>query len=133
VLLIKFISTSSPDVDLKTTTKDANPTSDYPPSYSIGQSLFRQNCQTFHALDKDLTGPALRGFTNRGPWSDKKEIYKWIKNPAAYIRQNKYAAGLQKQYGSIMQSFELTEEQIDHIVNYIVSAPTAVYMDVAKR
>jgi cytochrome c2 len=135
--LIKFISTSAPAEKSVTTTNDlnqnSNPNPDYSPSYSIGQSLFRKNCQTCHALDKDLTGPALRGFMERGPWGDKKEIYKWIRNPAAYIKQNKYAASLQMQYGTIMQSFDMTDQEIDQIVNYIISAPTVFYMYVAKR
>ena len=37
-----------------------------------GKQLFQQNCQTCHSLDKTLTGPALRGFTSRGPWGDKE-------------------------------------------------------------
>ena len=131
VVLIKFISTSETTIALESGLQESNPTPDYSQANSIGKQLFSQNCQTCHSLDANLTGPALRGFTQRGPWSDKKEIYKWIKNPAGYIRQNKYAAGLQKQYGSIMQSFDLTVEEIDQIVNYIESAPVSVAMPVA--
>ena len=47
-----------------------------------GKTLFQQNCQSCHALDKNLTGPALRGVSGRGPWGDREEIYKWSKNPA---------------------------------------------------
>jgi mono/diheme cytochrome c family protein len=89
-----------------------------------GKSLFQQNCQSCHALDKPLTGPALRGFTNRGPWGDREEIYKWIKNPAAYMANDPYTKGLQQQYGAIMSAFpQLTHEQIDAIVEYTNSAP----------
>jgi len=91
-----------------------------------GKTLFQQNCQSCHALDKNLTGPALRGFVNRGPWGDREEIYKWIKNPAAYMAGDPYTKGLQQQYGAIMTAFpQLTTAQIDAIVDYTNSAPEA--------
>ena len=89
-----------------------------------GKALYQANCQACHALDKNLTGPALRGFTERGPWSDREELYKWIHNPAAYIATSEYANNLKNQYGSIMQAFpQLTNQQIDAIVDYIATAP----------
>lgn len=89
-----------------------------------GKTLFQQNCQSCHALDKKLTGPALRGFTARGPWGDREEIYKWVHNPAAYIQGNQYTQALKNEYGAIMQAFpQLTNQQIDAIVEYIETAP----------
>jgi cytochrome c551/c552 len=89
-----------------------------------GKQLFQQNCQTCHALDKKLTGPALRGFTERGPWTDKNNIYAWIKNPAAFMQKDAYTQALKAEYGVIMQAFpNLTNEQIDGIVSYIATAP----------
>ena len=91
-----------------------------------GKQLFQQNCQTCHALDKNLTGPALRGFTERGPWGDKENIYSWIKNPAAFMANDKYTQDLKAQYGVIMQAFpQLTNAQIDAIVDYVSTAPAA--------
>ncbi|RYZ00681.1 MAG: c-type cytochrome [Chitinophagaceae bacterium] len=97
-------------------------------SFSIyaqeGKQLFQQNCQTCHALNKDLTGPALAGFKERGPWADQKEVYKWIHNPAAYMQGNPYTKALQQKYGAIMQAFpQLTEKQIDAITDYIANPP----------
>jgi mono/diheme cytochrome c family protein len=89
-----------------------------------GKQLFQQNCQTCHALDKNLTGPALRGFTSKGPWTDRQNIYDWIHNPAAFIAKDDYARALKDQYGVIMQAFpQLSNEQIDAIVDYINAAP----------
>jgi len=89
-----------------------------------GKQLFQQHCQTCHSLDKQLTGPALRGFTERGPWGDKENIYKWIHNPAAFMATDKYTQDLKAQYGSIMPAFpSLTNQQIDAIVDYIATAP----------
>ena len=86
---------------------------------SKGKSLFQQNCQTCHALDRKLTGPALRGFTERGPWTDKANIYAWIKNPAAFMQKDAYTEALKNEYGVIMQAFPaLTPEEIDDIIEY---------------
>ena len=91
-----------------------------------GKQLFQQNCQSCHGLDKALTGPALRGFQDRGPWADREELYKWVHNPAKYMATDPYTKGLQQQYGSIMQaSPALTNEQIDAIADYIITAPAA--------
>jgi hypothetical protein len=89
-----------------------------------GKALFQQNCQNCHALDKQLTGPALRGFLNRGPWGDRQKLYAWIHNPGAFIATDPYTQGLKAQYGVIMQAFpDLTEKQIDAITDYIATAP----------
>ena len=37
------------------------------PVVSKGAELFKANCGSCHALDKVLSGPALRGVLNRGP------------------------------------------------------------------
>jgi len=86
-----------------------------------GKNLFQNNCQTCHALDKNLTGPALAGVESRGPWGDRKNLVKWVKNPAAVIAENGYAKDLMKQYnGQIMPAFpQLTDEQIGNIFDYI--------------
>ena len=89
-----------------------------------GKALFQQQCQSCHALDKNLTGPALRGFEARGPWTDRKNLYAWIHNPAAFMAKDPYTQGLKAQYGVIMQAFpDLTEPQIDAIADYIATAP----------
>lgn len=90
-----------------------------------GKQLFQQNCQTCHNLDKALTGPALRGFKQRGPWSDQKEVYKWVHNPSAYLAGSAYAKSVQASMGgAVMQAFpQLAEKQIDAITEYITTAP----------
>lgn len=88
-----------------------------------GKQLFQQNCQTCHSLDKKLTGPPLRGFTARGPWGDKENIYAWIKNPSAFMAKDQYTQSLINEYGSVMPAVQLSNEQIDAIVEYISTAP----------
>ena len=80
---------------------------------SEGKSVFQSNCQTCHAVDKTLTGPALRGVESRGPWTDRKNLLLWVKNPAGTITKFQYTKDLVEQYGGqIMPSFsQLTDKQ----------------------
>lgn len=90
-----------------------------------GKAIFNQKCATCHSLDKKLTGPALRGFTERGPWADRKKVYAWIHNPAGFMVSDPYTQALKNEYnGVVMNGFpDLTEAQIDAIVTYIETPP----------
>ncbi|HEU4633375.1 MAG TPA: c-type cytochrome [Flavisolibacter sp.] len=89
-----------------------------------GQQIFQQNCQSCHSLDKDLTGPNLRGVEERGPWGDRANLVKWVHNPGAFMASNPYTQGLQKTFGSIMPGFpQLSEEEIFAIFDWIKTAP----------
>ncbi len=91
-----------------------------------GKALFQTNCASCHAVGKKLTGPALAGLEGRGPWSDRKKLYAWIKNPAAFAKTDAYAANLIKEYnGVLMMGFPgLAEADIDAIVTYINTEAT---------
>jgi cytochrome c551/c552 len=90
-----------------------------------GKAIFQAQCATCHALDKQLTGPALRGVETRGPWTDRQELVKWIHNPGGYIPTTDYTKQLAATYnGQIMPSFpQLSEEEIFSILDYINTAP----------
>ena len=89
-----------------------------------GQQIFQANCATCHALDKVITGPALRGVNDRGPWTERPNLHKWVHNPGAFIPTTPYTTELQKTYGQIMPSFpQLSEKDIDAIFDYIKNAP----------
>jgi mono/diheme cytochrome c family protein len=91
-----------------------------------GKALFQTNCASCHALNKKLTGPALAGLEERGPWSDRKKLYAWIRNPAGFAKTEPYAASLIKEYGVLMTGFNaLTDAEIDAIVTYINTPPPA--------
>ncbi|MGZ3908828.1 MAG: c-type cytochrome, partial [Flavisolibacter sp.] len=92
-----------------------------------GQQIFQQNCQSCHALDKVVTGPALRGVTERGPWAeDRANLVKWVHGPGAFIPTTPYTTALQKTYGQIMPSFpQLSKEEILSIFDWIEKAPAA--------
>ena len=69
-------------------------------------------------------GPLLCGFEERGPWGERENVYQWIKNPQEFMKMNEYAKELREVYsGNMMMSFpNLTNEEIDEIINYINNA-----------
>jgi cytochrome c551/c552 len=92
-----------------------------------GKQLFQANCQTCHAINKQLTGPALAGVETRGPWTERANLHKWVHNPAAFIPTTPYTKALQAQFGGqIMPSFpQLSEKDIDAIIDYVNVAASA--------
>jgi mono/diheme cytochrome c family protein len=117
-LLIYSLLPTENRVEQSQTESAEKTTTTAPPS--PGQVIFQQNCQSCHALDKKLSGPSLRGVTERGPWTERKNIYNWIQNPGAFIPTTPYTAALQKEYGVIMPGFpQLSEKDIDALLDYI--------------
>jgi hypothetical protein len=91
-----------------------------------GEALFKANCASCHKVDKDFTGPALRGWKDRVPTGDW--IYKWVHNPPAMIDGgDPYAKALYAKWGpSRMTAFpQLQNAEIDAILAY-VDAPPAI-------
>ena len=91
-----------------------------------GKALFSQNCASCHAVNKKLTGPALAGVEDR--WPDKKNLYAWIKNNAAFLKTgDAYANKLYNEYNkTAMNLFPgLSDKDIDAILGYIKSVPAA--------
>ena len=90
-----------------------------------GEQLFKQNCASCHAIDKDVTGPALAGVAERGPWAeDKKNLYQWVHNPAGFMAKNPYTQALKAKYGVMMTGFpQLKENEIDAIIGYVMNPP----------
>jgi cytochrome c551/c552 len=88
-----------------------------------GKQLFQQNCQSCHAINKKMTGPALAGVTDRGPWAeDRANLHKWVHNPGAFIPTTPYTQALQKEYGSVMPGFpQLADKDIDAIIDYVTT------------
>lgn len=88
---------------------------------SKGEQLFKQNCASCHALDRDLVGPALHGVAQRGPWAeDKNNLKKWIKNSASFISTNAYAKNLKAKYGTPMPAqTQLSDADVEELIGYI--------------
>ncbi|HEV7329914.1 MAG TPA: cytochrome c [Flavisolibacter sp.] len=86
-----------------------------------GETIFRVNCATCHSLSKTLTGPALADVEKRGPWTNRKNLIKWVHSPEKFMKKSAYAKALYKEYNEqLMPSFpHLTSEDIYAIFDYI--------------
>lgn len=93
-------------------------------AYGQGEALFKAKCNTCHAVDKNSTGPLLKGVKQK--WADAGEaelLYKWVQNSKALITggQSKMANAIQGFSASEMPPQQATNEEIDQILGYIDS------------
>lgn len=97
-------------------------------SAAKGKTLFMSKCASCHNLIKDMTGPALTGFLQRGPWSDRKNLYAWIRDPAGFMKKNEYTRELQAKYKITMTAFPgITDEEVNAICDYILQTGALAY------
>jgi len=88
-----------------------------------GKKLFRKNCASCHRRNMvdDMTGPALRGVTER--WEGREELlYDWIRNSQAVIDSgDAYAVSIYKKWdkGEMSAFPKLTDENIADLLSYI--------------
>ena len=84
-----------------------------------GKALFQANCASCHHPLKVVTGPALKGVSDRAP--SKEWLHDWVRNSGALIASgDKYANQVYNQYNKVpMTAFpKLTNEEIDAIIDY---------------
>ncbi|MFY7900988.1 MAG: c-type cytochrome [Chitinophagaceae bacterium] len=95
--------------------------SSYISAVEEGKALFLTHCSTCHAVNNDLTGPALAGVESR--WKEKNLLYGFIKNSDNIIAKDAYAKDLFNRWNKVkMNNFEwLKDKQIEHILQYIQS------------
>ncbi|MCU0387641.1 MAG: cytochrome c [Chitinophagaceae bacterium] len=86
-----------------------------------GKKLFYQKCASCHMVNKDMSGPALKGVEDR--WPDKKKLYAFIRNSEEVIRSDKYARELWLEWNQtqMLPHPDLTDEDIAAILVYIGS------------
>ena len=85
-----------------------------------GQALFKANCASCHKIDKDFTGPALKGWKERVPAGDW--IYKWIANSGELRETEPYAKALFAKWNKTqMTAFGsgLKKDDVDAIMKYV--------------
>jgi len=85
-----------------------------------GKALFNSQCAACHNLDKNMTGPALRGVVDKYN-GDKEWLYKWIRNSAELIKSgDARAVSIFNEWKqSPMTAFpQLSTEDIDNILAY---------------
>jgi cytochrome c551/c552 len=88
-----------------------------------GKALFQSNCAQCHNPFKVVTGPALKGVTERVP--DKALLHSWIKNNQKVLASgNPYFTGLFNQFNKTpMNTFpNLSDAEIDAILKYVETA-----------
>lgn len=94
-----------------------------------GKSLFNQNCAACHALDRKMTGPALRNVETRlaeEEGLDREWLYAWIKNSPGMIKSgDAYAVKIYNEYNqAAMTAFPtLSNQDIDDILAYTAAPP----------
>ena len=86
-----------------------------------GRNLFK-SCAPCHTIFKDMTGPALAGVESR--WPDKRELFTFIRNPGLVMSRNAYARKLKEKFGTMTPAFNLTDKQIQLILDYITYEET---------
>src|SRR5579859_2142958 len=89
-----------------------------------GRALFQTNCASCHNPFKEITGPALRGVSERIP--DKKLLHDWVHNNQKVLASgNKYFNDLYVKYNkTAMNTFTgLSDTEIDAIIKYVETAP----------
>ena len=87
-----------------------------------GQSLFLQQCVSCHAVNMNLTGPALKGVEKR--WNNKTKLFAFIRNSQAVIAKDNYARDLFLDHNKVqMPPFpNLKDEDLQAILMYIKNA-----------
>lgn len=100
-------------------------------AYGQGEALFKAKCNTCHAIDKNSTGPVLKGVKQK--WTDAGEgelLYKWVTNSKALIDggTSKMAGEVKDFSPSEMPPQQATDAEIDQILdyvdNYVAATPT---------
>ena len=87
-----------------------------------GKALFLTNCAQCHNPVKVITGPALKGVTERV--TDRKLLHDWIRNNQEVLASgNTYFTNLYNQYGRApMNTFPgLSDVEIDAILTYVTN------------
>ena len=94
-----------------------------------GKTLFNTNCASCHALDRKMTGPALRNVQTRLEEDEGLDIdwlRSWIRNSAAVIKSgDAYANKIYDEYNqSAMTAFpQLDDQNIADILAYTAAEP----------
>lgn len=94
----------------------------YSSTWGQGENLFKAKCNTCHQIEKNSTGPMLKGV--KAKWEDAGEgalLHDWVKNPGSLIASGKSKMALAiKDFSSTdMPVQEVTDAEIDQIFEYI--------------
>jgi cytochrome c oxidase cbb3-type subunit III len=87
-----------------------------------GEKLFKSRCNTCHQIDKNGTGPKLKGVKQK--WNDAGEgeqLYAWVKNSTALAASGKstLANEVINYSPTAMPAQDVSNEEIDAILDYV--------------
>jgi len=87
-----------------------------------GEGLFKAKCNICHLVDKNSTGPVLKGV--KAKWEEAGEgefLYEWVKDPQALVASGKSQMALkaEKISTSAMNAQQVSNEEIDAILDYV--------------
>jgi cytochrome c551/c552 len=85
-----------------------------------GETLFKQNCTSCHAVKRKVVGPALAGVQER--WADKALLVKFIQNSQAVINGgDAYSKELYAKYNNTVMPAHafLSDAQVGSILAYV--------------
>ncbi len=87
-----------------------------------GEGLFKAKCSACHMVDKNSTGPILKGVKQK--WEDAGEgelLYKWVQGPEALILggASQMANAIKDYSPTMMNNQEVTNEEVDAILDYV--------------
>jgi cytochrome c oxidase cbb3-type subunit 3 len=93
-----------------------------------GEQLFKSRCNTCHQIDKNSTGPKLKGVKQK--WADAGEgenLYAWISNSTSLIASGKsqLAKDIAGYSPTAMPAQTVTNAEVDAIFEYIENPPAA--------
>jgi cytochrome c oxidase cbb3-type subunit 3 len=91
-----------------------------------GEQLFKSRCNTCHQIDKNSTGPKLKGVKQK--WADAGEgenLYAWISNSTELIASGKsqLAKDIAGYSPTAMPAQTVTNAEVDAIFEYIENPP----------
>jgi cytochrome c2 len=90
-----------------------------------GKTLFTTQCASCHMVNKEMTGPALKGVEDR--WPDTIKLYAFIRNSQQVIKEDKYAHELWLTFNQTImpEHKDLSDDDIQAILYYIRSVSEA--------
>ena len=122
LLLLLIACGTDKEQPISTLKSSSNETISQDELIETGQSLFLQKCSNCHAVNMNLTGPALKGIEKR--WHNKEDLYTFIRNSKEVIVKDAYAKDLFESNNKVqMPPFaDLKDNDILAILTYIRNA-----------
>ena len=101
-----------------------------------GEALFKAKCNTCHMVDKNSTGPILKGVKQK--WEDAGEgemLYEWVKNSTNLIAGGKssMANEIKGFNPTDMPAQAVSNEEIDAILSYVDNYTAPVATEIAPN